>query len=183
MHLRWPCNSQRESGRFERIDPRESIRRKKTKPIFIMCERAIRANRLKSAICNFSPPKRDSQREGVQFGNPHTIRKNRAIRANLRIHSRESGHLMDAPNPGWQDKRHLTQTDCNSLGLGDRSLASAGAERNWAVPMRLPIRSPALDKICAPIGSQNFIQHWGQDLLGHFQSSGAAKMAICPRNA
>ena len=31
--------------------------------------------------------------KGVQFGNPETIRENQAIRANLRIDSRKSGHL------------------------------------------------------------------------------------------
>ena len=45
----------------------------------------------------FSPPKRDSQK-GVQFGKPETARKNQAIRANLRIDSRESGHLRLLPN-------------------------------------------------------------------------------------
>ena len=51
----------------------------------------------------FSPPKRDSQKRGVQFGNPETIRKNRAIRANLRIDSRESGHLSPETlfGPSW----------------------------------------------------------------------------------
>ena len=43
-------------------------------------------------FAGFSPPKRDSQK-GVQFGNPKTIRENQAIRANLWIDSRESGHL------------------------------------------------------------------------------------------
>ena len=33
------------------------------------------------------------RRRGSQFGNPQTIRKNLAIRANLQIDSRESGHL------------------------------------------------------------------------------------------
>ena len=32
-------------------------------------------------------------KKGVQFGNRETIRENQAIRANLRIDSRESGHL------------------------------------------------------------------------------------------
>ena len=36
--------------------------------------------------------KRDSQKKGVQFGNPETIRENQAIRANLRIDPHESGH-------------------------------------------------------------------------------------------
>ena len=56
---------------------------------FITCERFARiASNLRFAI--FSPPKRDS------FGNPEMIRKNQAIRANLRIDSRESGHLRVA---------------------------------------------------------------------------------------
>ena len=88
--LRWPGVSQRESGRFARIDSRESIRRKK--PIFITCERFARiASNLWFA--SFSPSKCDLQKKGVQFGNPKTIRENRAIRANLRIDSRKSGHL------------------------------------------------------------------------------------------
>ena len=33
------------------------------------------------------------RKKGVQFGNAETIRENQAIRANLRIDSRESGHL------------------------------------------------------------------------------------------
>ena len=40
-----------------------------------------------------SPPKLDSQKEGVQSGNPETIRGNQGIRTNLRIDSRESVHL------------------------------------------------------------------------------------------
>ena len=41
----------------------------------------------------FSAPRRESQKKGVQFGNPQAICENRLIRANLRIDSRESGHL------------------------------------------------------------------------------------------
>ena len=55
--------------------------------------RAIRANRLKPAIRRFWPPEARSAKTGVQFGNAKTIRENQAIRANLRIDSRESGHL------------------------------------------------------------------------------------------
>ena len=88
--LRWPGDSQRESGRFARTDSRESICRKT--PIFITCERFAQiASKLRFSIC--SPPKRDSRKKGVQFGNPETIRENQAMRANLRIDSRESGHL------------------------------------------------------------------------------------------
>ena len=40
------------------------------------------------------PPKREKKKKkGVQFRNPERIRDNLAIRANLRIDSRESGHL------------------------------------------------------------------------------------------
>ena len=35
-------------------------------------------------------------KKGVQFGNPEMIRENRAIRADLRIDSRESGYLSPA---------------------------------------------------------------------------------------
>ena len=86
--LRWPGDSQRESGRFAQIDSRESIRSKK-KPLL----RAIRANRLKPAIRNFCPSIRAIRKTGVQLGNPETIRENQAIQANLRIDSHESGHL------------------------------------------------------------------------------------------
>ena len=75
-----------------RGDSRESIRRKK-KNIFITCERFARiASNLRFAI--FSPPPPSPIRnKGVRFSNPETIRENQAIRANLRIDSRESGHL------------------------------------------------------------------------------------------
>ena len=71
---------------------------------------AIRANRFerKTLICltceqfarvtvnlrfaSFSP-RSVIRKKGVQLGNPETIRENQAIRANLRIDSRESGHL------------------------------------------------------------------------------------------
>ena len=59
--LRWPGASQRESGRFARIDSREWIRSKT--PIFITCERFARiASNLRFAI--FSPLKRDSLKRG-----------------------------------------------------------------------------------------------------------------------
>ena len=54
------------------------------------------ASNLQFAIS--SAPKRDSQKNGVQFRNPETIRANHAIRANLGIDSLESGHLW--PNAG-----------------------------------------------------------------------------------
>ena len=55
-----------------------------------MCEQFAQiASNLRFA--NFRPPKRDSQKKGVQFGNPETIRENQAIRANLQIDSREQG--------------------------------------------------------------------------------------------
>ena len=83
-NLRLESDSYCESG------PRESIRRKT--PSFIACERFARlASNLRFAI--FSPVKRNSQKMGVRFGNRETIRENQAIRANLRIDSRESGHL------------------------------------------------------------------------------------------
>ena len=39
--------------------------------------------------------------------------------------------------------------------MGDRSLSSAGAGRNCALPMRLPNLNPALDKSCAHMGAAN----------------------------
>ena len=53
---------------------------------------AICVNRLKTAI----RPRSAIRKKGVQFGNPKTIRENQAIRANLRIDSREPGHLESA---------------------------------------------------------------------------------------
>ena len=85
LALRWSGDSQSESAQFARIDSQKN-------PYFHNV-RAIRRNRLKPADSQcFSPLKRDSQK-GVQFGNPETIRENQTIRANLRIDSRESGHL------------------------------------------------------------------------------------------
>ena len=84
--LRWPGDSQRESGRLARIDSRES-KRPFSKHANDSCESPQTCDSqllaLRSAIRN----------NGVQFGNPETIRENQAIRANLRIDSRESGHL------------------------------------------------------------------------------------------
>ena len=92
--LRWPGESQRESRRFARIDSQKN-------PYFHN-GRPIRANRLKPATRNFEPPpppKRDS-RKRASNRNPETIRENQAIRANLRIDSRESGHLSHGIVPG-----------------------------------------------------------------------------------
>ena len=59
--LRWPGDSQRESGRFAlRIDSQKT-------PCFHDV-RAICANRLKPGIRNFKPPKRDSQNKGFSSG-------------------------------------------------------------------------------------------------------------------
>ena len=78
-----------------RGDSHESIRAKQKK--YFHNVRAICANGFKPAIQRFSPPKRDSQKKEVRFGNPEPgperIQENQAIRANLRIDSRESGHL------------------------------------------------------------------------------------------
>ena len=81
-----------------RRDPRELFRGfariDSQKNIYFHNVRAIRANRLKPAIRNFKPPQSAiRKKKGVQFGRPETIRENQAIRANLRIDSRESGHL------------------------------------------------------------------------------------------
>ena len=90
--LRWPGDSQREPGRFARSDSRELIRRKKNL-IFIACKRFARtASNPRFAL--FTPPPPGAiRRKGVERGNPETIRENQAIRANLRIDSRESDHL------------------------------------------------------------------------------------------
>ena len=113
--LRWPGDSQHESGRFARIDSQ-------TKPYFHNV-RAIRANRLKPAISNSyppPPPKRDSEKKGnraIQFGNPETIRENHAIRANLRIASRESGHLS------WRTVSRKMKQNCPApFGAGPSAL-------------------------------------------------------------
>ena len=64
--LRRPGDSQRESGRFARINSRKSIRRKA--PIFLYNLRAIRVNRLKPAIRNFSPPEERFAKKGFSSG-------------------------------------------------------------------------------------------------------------------
>ena len=61
----------------------------------------------------FSPAKRDSQKKaGVQLGRPETIRENQAIRANLRIDSRESGHLSSGAITGKFGKPRSRVTRC-----------------------------------------------------------------------
>ena len=60
--IKWPGDSQRDSGRFARIDSCESTRRE---PLlnFITCERFARiASNLR--IASFSPPQRDPQKRG-----------------------------------------------------------------------------------------------------------------------
>ena len=80
-----PGDSQRESGRFARID----LQRKKQ----LFYARAIRTNRLKPAIrSSFFAPQSAIRKAGVHFGHPETIRRDRVMCANLRIDSRESGH-------------------------------------------------------------------------------------------
>ena len=53
-------------------------------------------------ICDsqFFVPQNAFRKQGVQFGNPEMIRTNRAIRANLRIDSRESGHCSCCEKSG-----------------------------------------------------------------------------------
>ena len=88
LELRWPSDSQRELGAVRNANWGGS---QKKKNIFITCKLFARiASNLRFAI--FRPLKHDSQK-GVQFRNPETIRENQAIRANLQIDSRESGHL------------------------------------------------------------------------------------------
>ena len=83
-------------------DSRESIRRKT--PMFITCKRFPRiASNLRFAI--FSPPESRFAKRGVQFGSPEPIRENQAIRANLRIDSRESGHLSSGVSLALFQKR------------------------------------------------------------------------------
>ena len=89
--LRWPGDSQRESGRFARIDSQKN-------PHFHNVP-AIRANRLKTAILNFQPPRsaipkkwihvQESQDDSRESGN-----------------SRESGHLRLGPFAclGWPQR-------------------------------------------------------------------------------
>ena len=80
-------------NRFARIDSQKT-------PIFITCERFARILS-NLGFASFSPTKRDSQKKGVQFGNrsPETIRENQAIRANLRIDSRESANRFARISP------------------------------------------------------------------------------------
>ena len=69
-------------GGFARIDSH-------TKSYFHSV-RAIRVNRLEPTIRDFWCPEMRFAKKGVQLKNPQTIPENRA---NLRIDSRESGHL------------------------------------------------------------------------------------------
>ena len=55
--------------------------------------RAICANHLKPATRNVLVARSATCKKGVRFRKPETIRENQAVRANLRIDSRESGHL------------------------------------------------------------------------------------------
>ena len=90
--LPWPGDSQRESGRFARIDSRKLSRRKKK--TYLACGRFARiASNLRFAIFEPGAPRSAIRKKGVRFGNPRTIRENLAIRANLRIDSRKWGHL------------------------------------------------------------------------------------------
>ena len=79
---RWPGDSQRKLGRFARIDSQK-------KPYFRTRERFARfVSNLRFALLSPPPPEaRFATKKGVQFGHPETIR------ANLRIDSRELGHL------------------------------------------------------------------------------------------
>ena len=89
-YLRWPGDSQREPGRFARINPRKSIPKQKNHKF----EQFARiASNLQFAIL------------ALQFGNPEPIREDQAIRANLRIDSCESGHLspLCSDRSGWRN--------------------------------------------------------------------------------
>ena len=72
---------------------------------------AIRANRLKPAIRNVLAPRSAIRKERVHFGNPETIRENQAIRTNLRIDSRESGHLSLKSSSGFCHAKMPKMTD------------------------------------------------------------------------
>ena len=62
------------------------------KTIFVTFTRFARiASNLRFAI--FQVPQSAIRKKGVQFGNPQAIRAHQAIRANLQINLRESGHL------------------------------------------------------------------------------------------
>ena len=94
--LRWPGDSQRQSGRFARIDSHESVRRKT--PVFIT-----------SSYWSESPPTSDSQflasrrgirQKGVKFGNPETIRENQGD-------SRESANRLARIGPSKVQTRFV----------------------------------------------------------------------------
>ena len=59
------------------------------KPLFSSCPSDSR----QTFDSLFFNPRSAIRKKGVQFRSPETIRENQAIRANLRIDSRESGHL------------------------------------------------------------------------------------------
>ena len=79
LQLTWPGDSQRELGRFARIDSQKT-------PHFHNL-RAIHADRLKPVICNLVP-QNAIRNKALQFRNPQ------AIRTSLRIDSRGSGKLV-----------------------------------------------------------------------------------------
>ena len=77
----------------DRGDSRESIRRKKN----LFSSRLRRFARIDSNLRFASlSPRSGIRKNGVQFGNPETIREKQATRANLRIDSRDSGHLSSS---------------------------------------------------------------------------------------
>ena len=79
------------SDLFSRFSNRFSYRFKSFSGAVSFCRHAALTNRLKPAIRNFWPPEARFAKKG--FGSGTLKRFARMIRANLRIDSRESGHL------------------------------------------------------------------------------------------
>ena len=104
-------------------DWRESIRANRCDEEKLFSERASDSRELpQTSDLQFltPPPRSPIRKEGVQFRNPETIRENQAIRANLRIDLRESGHLsseiaIEFWHSRWASKSHIAKIDAMSV--------------------------------------------------------------------
>ena len=116
-----------DSQLFMRIDSHHNVR-------------AVRASRIKPAICSFWCPEKRFVKKGVRFGNPDMIRTNQAIRTNLRIQSHESGHLRE------QCLQNMPFSFC----LVERLVDNEGFEARHAISTLLQFRRA---KSCEFIGT------------------------------
>ena len=121
--------------------------------IFITCERFARIAS-KTGDSQLLAPWSAIRKQGVQFGNPETIRENQAIRANLRIDSRESGHTSpEGLERHLQDDLDVARQKlprdnfCRSVATQlpsprgqfwkeEKNALSCGGEANWEAILR-----------------------------------------------